>query len=113
MDCGAVCLPGLVEQVHALVEDARDRGARVLAGGALPACPGQFYPPTIVADVTPEMRVWREETFGPLMTVAKCSSDAHAVRPAAPAAAAVATQLTLCGMLLVRCARLEGCVGLV
>lgn len=79
VDCGAVCLPGLVEQVHSLVEDARGRGARVLAGGSLPAGPGQFYPPTIVADVTPEMRVWREETFGPLMTVARCRSDEHAV----------------------------------
>eukprot|EP00892_Ulva_mutabilis_P007130 jgi/Ulvmu1/478/UM001_0486.1 len=79
VDCGAMCLPGLAEQVHALVEDARARGARILAGGTLPDHPGQFYPPTIVADVTPDMRVWREETFGPLMTVAKCTSDDHAV----------------------------------
>jgi Aldehyde dehydrogenase family len=80
VDCGAMCLPGLAEQVHALVEDACTKGARVLTGGKLPAGPGQFYPPTILADVTPNMRVWREETFGPLMTVTKCTSDEHAVR---------------------------------
>lgn len=74
-----MCLPGLAEQVHKLVEDAQAKGARVLTGGTLPAGAGQFYPPTILADVTQSMLVWREETFGPLMTVAKCSSDAHAV----------------------------------
>lgn len=76
-----MCLPGLPEQVHKLVEDARAKGARVLTGGELTAVlpSEQFYPPTILADVTHNMLVWQEETFGPLMTVAKCSSDAHAV----------------------------------
>jgi Aldehyde dehydrogenase family len=80
VDCGAMCLPGLAEEVHKLVEDARAKGARVLTGGKLLEGAGQFYPPTILADVTQDMLVWREETFGPLMTVARCSSDAHAVR---------------------------------
>lgn len=77
-----MCLPGLAEQVHKLVEDAQAKGARILTGGKLVAGAGQFYLPTIVADVTPDMLVWSEETFGPLMTVAKCTSDAHAVRTA-------------------------------
>ncbi len=44
-------------------------GARVLAGGERPAGPGYFYPPTLVADVTPAMPVFREETFGPLAAI--------------------------------------------
>lgn len=80
IDCGALCMPGLREKVHALVEDARKRGARVLVGGVMPDGQGQFYPPTIVADVTPDMQLFREETFGPVMAVTRFSSDEQAVR---------------------------------
>jgi acyl-CoA reductase-like NAD-dependent aldehyde dehydrogenase len=55
------------DRVAALVEDARQRGARVLAGGATPAGPGFFYPPTLVADVPNDARLWLEETFGPVL----------------------------------------------
>ena len=74
VDCGAMCLPGLAERVHSLVQDAAAAGARIVAGGALPesgATSGQFYPPTVVADVTPAMRLFREEAFGPVMTICK------------------------------------------
>jgi hypothetical protein len=42
---------------------------QVLAGGKLPQSGGggQFYPPTVVTDVTPDMRIWEEEVFGPVM----------------------------------------------
>ena len=82
VDCGAMCLPGLAEKVHELVEDARAKGARIMAGGKLPpsTAPGQYYPPTIVADVTPQMRIWREETFGPVMCVTRFNTDDEAVR---------------------------------
>ena len=74
VDCGAMCLPGLAERVHSLVQDAAAAGARIMAGGALPepgATSGQFYPPTVVADVTPAMRLFREEAFGPVMTICR------------------------------------------
>lgn len=80
VDCGAMCLPGLAQKVHELVEDARRSGARVLCGGELPSGPGQFYPPTVVADVAPHMRLFQEEAFGPVMSVCRCESDAEAVR---------------------------------
>jgi Aldehyde dehydrogenase family len=87
VDCGALCLPGLAERVHSLVRDAAASGARVLAGGELPSrdggsalATGQFYPPTVIADVTPEMRLFQEEVFGPVMTICRCRDDAHAVR---------------------------------
>jgi len=54
------------ERVHALVQDAIAAGAQLLCGGEIPAGPGFFYPPTILRDVRPEMRVAREEIFGPV-----------------------------------------------
>ena len=52
-----------------LVEDARSKGASILTGGSVPDGPGFFYPATIIADVTPAMRVHLEETFGPVATL--------------------------------------------
>ncbi len=54
----------------------------MLAGGQLPAegNPGQFYPPTILAGVTPSMRIWQEEVFGPVMAIVACADDEEAVR---------------------------------
>ena len=58
------------------MDDATGKGARVLAGGFIPGkgtrlSRGQFYPPTLLVDVTSEMRIWREEIFGPIMCVSK------------------------------------------
>jgi succinate-semialdehyde dehydrogenase/glutarate-semialdehyde dehydrogenase len=58
-----------VAAIHELVEDARNRGARVLAGGEKPAGPGYFYPLTVLANVPDDARVMREEPFGPLAVV--------------------------------------------
>ncbi|MDZ5602824.1 aldehyde dehydrogenase family protein [Pseudomonas sp. RP23018S] len=58
-----------LELVHELVEDARQRGASVLCGGARLAREGYFYPPTIVADVTDGHRLVDEEQFGPVLPV--------------------------------------------
>ncbi len=63
------------------VEDARARGARVLAGGSrLPELGPNFYAPTVVADVTHEMRIMREETFGPVLPIMQFESDDEAIR---------------------------------
>ncbi|MDV8009346.1 aldehyde dehydrogenase family protein [Rhodococcus sp. IEGM 1318] len=57
------------EVVLGLLESAVDEGARVTTGGfALPG-PGLFVAPTVLADVTPQMRVAREEIFGPVVTI--------------------------------------------
>src|SRR3954447_1465606 len=52
--------------VEELVQDAVDKGARVVTGGERPDRARWFYPPTLVADLTPEMRMYREEVFGPV-----------------------------------------------
>jgi acyl-CoA reductase-like NAD-dependent aldehyde dehydrogenase len=67
--------------VESHVEDAVTRGARVLAGGCrLPEVGRNFYKPTLLADVTHEMRIMREETFGPVLPVMTFDSDEEAVR---------------------------------
>jgi succinate-semialdehyde dehydrogenase/glutarate-semialdehyde dehydrogenase len=67
--------------VEGQVEEARRGGARVLAGGSrLPDLGPNFYAPTILADVTQEMQIMREETFGPVLSVAAFADDADAIR---------------------------------
>lgn len=55
--------------VHDHVADAVDHGARVLVGGHIPDGPGATYPATVLTDCLPQMRVLREETFGPVAPV--------------------------------------------
>jgi acyl-CoA reductase-like NAD-dependent aldehyde dehydrogenase len=63
------------------VEEARGQGARVLIGGGrLPDLGRHFYAPTVLADVTHDMRIMREETFGPVLSVAPFGSDGEAIR---------------------------------
>jgi succinate-semialdehyde dehydrogenase/glutarate-semialdehyde dehydrogenase len=57
------------EDVEELVQDAVDQGARVVTGGQRPDGPGWFYPPTLIADITPKMRMFREEVFGPVASL--------------------------------------------
>ncbi|MGY1711031.1 NAD-dependent succinate-semialdehyde dehydrogenase [Geodermatophilus sp. SYSU D00758] len=64
----------------AQVQDAVEKGATVLAGGGRPDRPGAFVEPTLLADVTPEMRAYREELFGPVGVVFRVSSEDEAVQ---------------------------------
>lgn len=57
------------DQVAAQVDDARSQRATVRCGGQVPQGPGWFYPPTVLTDVTPLMRVAQEEVFGPVALV--------------------------------------------
>jgi succinate-semialdehyde dehydrogenase/glutarate-semialdehyde dehydrogenase len=80
-DVGPMIHERQLQIVEAHVEDARARGARVLAGGArLPELGENFYKVTVLADVTHQMRILREETFGPVLPVMAFDSDEEAVR---------------------------------
>ena len=68
-----------VAKVEAHVADAVAKGARVMCGGARHALGGTFYEPTVLADVTPSMRLAREETFGPVAPVFRFKSEAEAI----------------------------------
>ncbi|NWG30354.1 MAG: NAD-dependent succinate-semialdehyde dehydrogenase [Rhodocyclaceae bacterium] len=67
-------------KVEAHVADAVAKGARVLTGGHRHARGGTFFEPTVLADVTPEMRCAREETFGPVAPLFKFRDEAEAIR---------------------------------
>ncbi len=82
-DMGGLVSADQLEVVQRHVEDARERGARVLTGGRhRPDIGPWFYEPTVLDGVTEEMAVCREETFGPVVSVYRVSSDAEAVRVA-------------------------------
>ncbi len=67
-------------KVAAHVEDAVAKGARVVTGGK--GLEGLYFQPTVLADVTPDMLMMREETFGPVAPVVTFDDDAEAVRMA-------------------------------
>jgi len=70
----------LRDALHQQVIDARAHGARCLLGGELPDGPGFFYPATVLDQISPACRVWREETFGPVASVLRAHSDLDAIR---------------------------------
>jgi succinate-semialdehyde dehydrogenase/glutarate-semialdehyde dehydrogenase len=67
------------ELLMAQVRDAIDKGARVATGGDRVDRPGAFVEPTVLTDVTPEMRAYTEELFGPVAVVYRVESDDEAV----------------------------------
>ncbi|KYK13720.1 succinate-semialdehyde dehydrogenase [Streptomyces sp. CC71] len=68
-----------VEDLVELVDDAVRGGAEVLCGGERPDGPGWYYPPTVLAGVTREMRIHREEAFGPVATLYRAADLDEAV----------------------------------
>ena len=60
-----------LNKVSGLVDDARKQGARIVIGGVRPSTPGFFYPLTVIADATDDMRVVKEEQFGPVIPILK------------------------------------------
>ena len=69
-----------VAKVEELLADATAKGARILCGGQRHALGRTFFEPTIVADVTPDMRMAREEIFGPVAPLFRFKDDAEAIR---------------------------------
>ncbi|WP_432474474.1 NAD-dependent succinate-semialdehyde dehydrogenase [Amphritea sp. HPY] len=68
-----------VEKVTAMVNDAVEKGARVVCGGKPHELGGNFFEPTIVADVTPDMRLANEEIFGPIAPLFRFETEEEAV----------------------------------
>jgi len=78
---GALTSGPQVDLVKGHLEDAERRGAKALTGGAA-AISGRFIQPTVLVDVTPEMKVMSEETFGPVLPIVKVRSTEEALRAA-------------------------------
>ena len=68
-----------IAKVEELVDDARSKGARVVCGGKRHSLGRTYYEPTILAGVTPAMRIAREEVFGPVAPVFAFKTEAEAV----------------------------------
>ncbi len=77
-------------KVEAHVADAVAQGARIASGGRRHALGGNFYEPTVLLDVTPGMRVAREETFGPVAPLIRFTGEAEVLRLANDTAAGLA-----------------------
>ena len=79
-DVGPVATESGRNDLAELVDDAVAKGATVLAGGAAVDGPGWFYQPTVLADLTDDMRVVMEETFGPVASLYKVADRDEAIR---------------------------------
>lgn len=73
---GPIITEAQVKRVDRIVQESVKMGARLLAGGKPN---GQFYPATVLAGVTPDMPVFREEIFGPVISITSFSTDAEAI----------------------------------
>ncbi|WP_330960315.1 NAD-dependent succinate-semialdehyde dehydrogenase [Photobacterium sp. 53610] len=78
-DVGPLAREDLRQNLHRQVEESVAAGARCLMGGQPDVGMGYFYPVTLLADVTPEMTVFQEETFGPVMALIKANDADHAL----------------------------------
>ena len=71
-----------VEKVESHISDALEKGARVMTGGKRHEKGGTYFQPTVLADVTTEMKVCREETFGPVAPLFRFDDEAEGIRMA-------------------------------
>lgn len=79
-DMGPMARKDLRDELHKQVQASKREGAKVLTGGEVPDGKGYFYPATVMTDVTPDMTVWKEETFGPVAAVVPFGTELEAVR---------------------------------
>jgi succinate-semialdehyde dehydrogenase/glutarate-semialdehyde dehydrogenase len=85
-DQGAVIGPLIdmkaVEKVEAHIADALKKGAKVAVGGHRHALGGSFFEPTVLTDVTTDMVITKEETFGPVAPLYRFKSEGEAIKMA-------------------------------
>jgi acyl-CoA reductase-like NAD-dependent aldehyde dehydrogenase len=80
VDIGAMTFPPQLEIVESHVQDAVQKGAKVLTGGRPGPGPGRFYEPTVLVDVDHSMKIMREETFGPTLPIMRVADAEEGVR---------------------------------
>jgi len=81
-DQGPLIDAAALAKVEEHIADAVDKGARIALGGRRHALGGTFFEPTVVTEVTPAMKVAREETFGPIAPLFRFENEADAIRMA-------------------------------
>lgn len=79
-DIGPLVAERQLVALESQVEDAIKKGAKVIIGGKRPSgLSGAYYEPTILVDVTKDMRVWKEEVFGPVLPVVSFNTEEEAI----------------------------------
>ncbi|KAF8936462.1 Aldehyde/histidinol dehydrogenase [Dissophora ornata] len=83
IDCGSMTMSGRTKALEALVQDAVSQGAKLITGGnefIHPKYPnGQYFAPTLITNLRPDMKIAREEVFAPVMAVFKFSTLEEAI----------------------------------
>jgi succinate-semialdehyde dehydrogenase/glutarate-semialdehyde dehydrogenase len=79
VDVGPLATKAGRDEVAEQVADAAAKGAEILCGGEQDDRPGWFYPPTVVSGITEQMRIYREEVFGPVASMYKVADIDEAI----------------------------------
>jgi len=79
-DIGPISSKDGLDTISGIVEDAKKKGAEILLGGSEMEGKGCFYKPTILTNVKPDMRIAKEETFGPVAPITVVENESEAVR---------------------------------
>ncbi len=79
VDVGAMIFPRQIEIVESLLADALEKGATLKTGGKRKTGKGQFFEPTVLAGCTQDMKVMREEIFGPIVPIMAVDSEEGAI----------------------------------
>ena len=79
---GPLITMAAINKVHSHVEDAVEKGATVMTGGSLDNAGKQFYKPTVMTNVTNKMKIFYEETFGPIAPLIKFSTEEEVIEMA-------------------------------
>ncbi|MFN7951440.1 MAG: aldehyde dehydrogenase family protein [bacterium] len=83
VDVGAMTMPAQVDIVEKLVNDALAKGARAVVGGKRRSIGGgRYFEPTVLSGVTPDMAIFQEETFGPVLALVRVRDEEEAIRVA-------------------------------
>lgn len=77
---GAIVDKTQTDRVLGYIESGRSQGARLVSGGGQPDAGGCFVEPTVFADVSPDMRIAKEEIFGPVLSVLTFKDEAEAIK---------------------------------
>ena len=79
---GPLITEAALEKVKSHVDDAKNKGAKVITGGDIDNAGKQFYKPTVMTNVTNQMKIFYEETFGPVAPLIKFSNDQEVIEMA-------------------------------
>lgn len=79
-EVGPMARHDLRDELHEQVAESVKQGAKLLLGGIVPDHAGAYYPPTVLTDVRPGVRVYSEETFGPVASIISARNEEDALR---------------------------------